>query len=247
MFFWIFQERFIFKPHLAQVLENLPDGYISLCLEGDPSTQGLWVPSHDKNSPVVVFMHGNSSSVDQQEVVIRGYHQRGYGVLLPEYPGYGRSSGTPNQANIIQALLRFMDLSKKFIDNRPLIYHGFSIGGGVACALALQYPPRRIILESTFSSIIEMSKGKGIPSILFRNPFLNKTSLLQMKDLLVLIFHGSEDSEIPVQQARSMAKLRSGIEYHEYPVGHHGLRESSYADDYWKHIEEFLSPVRNKH
>ncbi|MCK5490075.1 MAG: alpha/beta hydrolase, partial [Gemmatimonadetes bacterium] len=54
-----------------------------------------WV-SATRPAPVIVFTHGNGELIDywlDEFEVVRGW---GLGVLLVEYPGYGRSSGSPS-------------------------------------------------------------------------------------------------------------------------------------------------------
>ena len=56
-------------------------------------------------APVLVFTHGNGELIDywlDEFEVVRGW---GLGVLLVEYPGYGRSGGNPSEASIA----RFVD------------------------------------------------------------------------------------------------------------------------------------------
>ena len=50
--------------------------------------------------PVVIFAHGNGEVTDYWVGALDGFRERGIGVLLVEYPGYGRSTGAPSEASI---------------------------------------------------------------------------------------------------------------------------------------------------
>jgi hypothetical protein len=47
--------------------------------------------------PIVIFGHGNGEVVDYWLSALNGFRERGIGVLLVEYPGYGRSAGSPSE------------------------------------------------------------------------------------------------------------------------------------------------------
>src|SRR5688572_22627082 len=50
--------------------------------------------------PVVVFAHGNAELIDHAGDIVEGFARLGVGVLLVEYPGYGRTAGTPSIASL---------------------------------------------------------------------------------------------------------------------------------------------------
>jgi hypothetical protein len=62
------------------------------------SIESLFLPARDAGTgpkPLVIFAHGNTALIDDWLTALDGFRQRGVGVLLVEYPGYGRSTGTP--------------------------------------------------------------------------------------------------------------------------------------------------------
>jgi hypothetical protein len=67
-------------------------------------TEALFLPattdSPGTKQPVVVFGHGNGELTDYWLTALSGFRERGIGVLLVEYPGYGRSAGSPSEASI---------------------------------------------------------------------------------------------------------------------------------------------------
>lgn len=56
--------------------------------------------------PAVVFAHGNAESVDDWLGVHRGYLEAGVSVLLVEYRGYGRSTGSATAKNLAADAVR---------------------------------------------------------------------------------------------------------------------------------------------
>ncbi len=74
-------------------------GIEALSVAADGATiEALFLPASDAAvgpKPLVIFAHGNSALIDDWLTALEGFRQRGVGVLLVEYPGYGRSTGTP--------------------------------------------------------------------------------------------------------------------------------------------------------
>jgi hypothetical protein len=56
------------------------------------------------SKPVMNFGHGNGEVIDYWITAFDGFRERGIGVLLVEYPGYGRSTGSPSGVSIRAAV-----------------------------------------------------------------------------------------------------------------------------------------------
>jgi fermentation-respiration switch protein FrsA (DUF1100 family) len=211
------QERMIFPRQYAnpRALPGPPDGVTSLW---SPAPDGTRVEawffaaedvSAERPGPVVVFFHGNGELIDDQLPLAAFYVAQGVSVLLPEYRGYGRSPGTPSQAAIVADMTRIYDelAARPEVDRGRIVFHGRSLGGGVAAALAAARPPAALILESTFTSLAALARTRGLPeSLCLQRP--------------VLILHGADDVLIPAAHGRSLHASAPGSTYVELP-GHH--------------------------
>src|SRR5580658_2359487 len=66
--------------------------------------EALFLPATDESNapakPLVIYAHGNGEVTDFWVTALDGFRERGIGVLLVEYPGYGRSSGKPSEQSI---------------------------------------------------------------------------------------------------------------------------------------------------
>jgi len=165
----------------------------------------------------------------------------GFAVLLPEYRGYGRSDGEPSQAAIVEDAVYFFDqvVENKNIDKRRIVYHGVSLGGGVAGQLARHRPPTAMILQSTFANIAEMAWQYAAPPFLARHPFYTDRVLADL-DRPVLIFHGSEDRIIPVENGRRLDRVARNSRYVEYQCGHNNFPGRGNGIKYEEAIKGFL-------
>jgi len=59
-----------------------------------------------KPAPVVIFAHGNAELIDFWPEELRQFTSIGLAIFLVEYPGYGRSDGSPSQERPMIILLK---------------------------------------------------------------------------------------------------------------------------------------------
>ena len=194
-----------------------------------------------KPAPVVIYFHGNAELIDQQERIVEGYSKLGLSVFLPEYRGYGRSAGKPSEKEIGADMIRFYDrlIQRGDVDPSRIVFHGRSVGGGVAADLAVRRAPAALILESTFSSIASMALKFGAPPFLLKHPF-RTDRVVEALDVPILIFHGTRDTVVPVSHGRRLHKLARGSTYVEYNSDHNDFPGDGNDEAYWREIQAFL-------
>lgn len=178
--------------------------------------------------PAVMFFHGNGALIDYSLNIADIYTSLGVSVLLPEYRGYGRSGGRPSEGGIAADMIRWHDWLAKQpgVNTDQVIYHGQSLGGGVAGALSRSHPPAALILHSTFTSITAIAAHMGVPAFLVRNKF-HTDEVLKSYQGPLLIMHGLQDTAIPVAHGRELARIAATHAiYIEGPGGH-----NDYPDD----------------
>jgi fermentation-respiration switch protein FrsA (DUF1100 family) len=249
---FMIQDRFIFPRSLSAASAEpgaTPRGGESIWIDAGTADKPIkveawYIPapgsSAEYKAPAVVYFHGNAEIIDWCPDRTRGWTQRGYAVLIPEFRGYGRSGGSPSQAGIVADALRFYDLlaARPEIDAARIIMHGRSLGGGVACQLAAARPCAALVLESAFTSVASMSWSMGVPSFLVKHPFHNDRVLAKL-DRPVLLLHGQSDTIIPPSHARKLHEISRASMLIEMPGGHNDFPRS--WDNYWAAIEAFLS------
>ncbi len=196
--------------------------------------------SEDSPAGLVLFAHGNAELIDGQAWVFAGFRKLGYSVAMCEYRGYGRSDGSPSQADITkdqQAMLTAL-LARPEVDRERVIFFGRSIGTGVACALAQEHAPAAILLLSPFRSLRSMARGFFAPEFLVRDPFDNQAFLGQYPGP-VLLMHGTSDQVIPIEHSKSLEKVAANATLRSFDCGHNNVPVDS--DEFWQVVQEFLT------
>lgn len=171
--------------------------------------------------PAVIFAHGNAEIIDQWPETLKKFTELGIGVLLVEYPGYGRSKGSPSQKSITEAFVAAYDvlIARKDVDPSKIILLGRSIGGGAVCALAAKRPSAMLILMSSFISTKSLASKYFVPGFLALDPFDN-ISTVRSYSGTVLVIHGKNDELIPYRQGVALFNAAKRGKMLTYNCGH---------------------------
>jgi len=200
-------ERFLYYPE--RIPGDAPLPYwargaqeIWVTTEDGVKVHGLWW-DEPAGAPVVLFFHGNAQDVFQWSPVHDELAPLECRMLLMDYPGYGKSEGEPSEKALYsdgRAALQW--LRDNGVDDGDIVVFGKSLGGAVACGVCPGLTLRGLVLESTFTSLLAVSKD------LF--PFMQGElpgedvyhSAARIKDIHcpVLVVHGDADALIPVSE-----------------------------------------------
>jgi fermentation-respiration switch protein FrsA (DUF1100 family) len=191
------------------------------------------------SAPAVIFAHGNAELIDFWPQELSGFTSLGMGLLLVEYPGYGRSGGTPSQQSVTQAFLSAYDtlVAREDVDPSRIVLFGRSLGGGAVCALAAKRPSAALILMSAFTSVKSFASKFLVPSFLVKDPF---DSLVTVKSYTnpVLVMHGRHDTIIPYKHGVALYRAAQRGEMITYDCQHNDCPPSWKI--FWRDVESFL-------
>ncbi len=199
-----------------------------------PPKQGSPCPA-----PAVIFAHGNGDLIDYLAEYYKPFTNLGVGLFLVEYPGYGRSAGSPSQGSITETFVNAYDIlaAKEEINSSKIVLFGQSLGGGAVCALAEKRPSAGLILMSPFISAKKMASGYFVPGFLLLDKFDN-ISLVKKYSSPILIIHGNHDEIIPYSHGVTLSKVAKSCEFITYNSGHNDCPPNWGV--FWKDVEGFL-------
>ncbi len=207
-------------------------------------TEAWFLPPDPMNnvepSPAVIFAHGNGELIDFWPDELKRFNHFGIGVMLLEYPGYGRSEGKPSQKNITETFNNAYNIliERKDVDPAKIILFGRSLGGGAVCTLAADRPSAALILMSTFTSARSFAKKYLAPGFLVRDPFNNLT-VVRNYPKPVLVFHGKFDEVIPYSHGMALCKSAPHATMITYESGHNDCPPD--WEIFWRDLETFLN------
>ena len=189
--------------------------------------------------PLVLFFHGNGEVIDFLPQQVAGLCRQGLHVLLVEYPGYGRSAGSPGEGSITASALAAYDAMAKRTDVDPtrIIAFGRSLGGGAACALSRQRPVAALVLQSTFTSTRPFARQFLLPGFLLRDVYDNLAAVRSFAGP-ILVAHGTRDDIIPFWHGQELARAAAHGHFLEFACSHNDCPPDE--DAYWESVVGFL-------
>lgn len=203
-----------------------------------------WRPPYP-GKPVVVWFHGNASSIATSRDETRLLASNGYGLLLAPYRGYGGNPGEPSEEGFYRdgrAALEF--LGNRGIEPSQTIIAGNSIGSGTATQMAREFEPAALILVSPFSSLPDVV-SEALPifpvRLLLRDRFDNASKLPALR-MPILILHGDADDVVPFALGQGLAQTNEKAEFVPFSGIGHDLsfwREAQEAQLDWLSRQRF--------
>ena len=216
-FMWVFQRRLIYLPSQAvpDVATALPGAVEVTFPTEDGLTLAAWLlpARRDSNGATVILFIGNAGNRSDRAPLAQALADRGYGVLLVDYRGYGGNPGSPTENGLLadgRASVAYLE-TRPDIDADLLVYFGESLGAAVAIGVAEQRPPAALVLRSPFASLPEIGSVHYpfLPiSLLMWDRFPNVERIPGI-DVPILIVAGSADSIVPTDQSRRVYEAAS--------------------------------------
>ncbi len=173
---------------------------------------------------VVLYFHGNRQNVNRYAPYVPWFTRNGYEVWMPDYPGFGKSTGELSEEILYEEALQVYKMARAKYEPSQIIIYGKSLGTGIASQLASIRDCKHLILETPYYSLTSLLR-----------PFLWMYPLGRMMHLKiptheylakvtapVTIFHGTDDGVIPHRNARRLQKVfKPGDEFISIPNGSH--------------------------
>lgn len=226
---FLFQSRLVYFPEVGRALVATPRAmgldFEEVRLAADGATlHGWWVPANAPRGAVLV-LHGNAGNISHRLEYLAMFNRLGYATLIIDYRGYGKSSGTPSEDGTYrdgEAAWRHLIEARKLLP-QDIVLFGESLGGGVATWLALEHPPRALVLASTFTSAPDLGAQvyPWLPVRWLARIEYNNLERIPRIAAPVLIAHSKGDDIIPFSHGQALfGAAREPKQFLELRGGH---------------------------
>ncbi|HEV3145215.1 MAG TPA: alpha/beta hydrolase [Gemmataceae bacterium] len=206
------------------------------------------VPNWKPEQGAVLYCHGNSGNSSDRIGWIRNWILHvGLPLLIFDYPGYGKSTGTATETGCYtSADAAYAWLTEQMkIPPEKIVLHGESLGGGVAVDLASRRPHRAMVLFRTFPTLPDVAQRlmPWLPANwLMRNRFDNLTKIADCRGP-VFMAHGTADRLIPFAMAHRLFDAAS--EPKRFFAEEGKDHASDHPDELYDAVRRFLEEKAN--
>ncbi|MBN1870191.1 MAG: alpha/beta hydrolase [Candidatus Omnitrophica bacterium] len=172
-----------------------------------------WLIKAPAASSTLIFLHGNAGNIGDRLGKIGLFHRMGLNILIIDYRGYGNSEGYPTERGVYKDALAAYDYlrAREDLKGQKVIGYGSSLGGAVAVDLAAKRPLTCLIVDSTFSSAVDIAKiiYPFVPAFLIGTKLDSQTKI---KDVMIpkLFIHSVEDTMVPIALGKKLYDAAPG-------------------------------------
>ncbi|NIV18470.1 MAG: alpha/beta fold hydrolase [Woeseiaceae bacterium] len=204
-----------------------------------------WYVHVPESRGTVLFLHGNAGNISHRLDSIAIFRDLGFDVFIIDYRGYGQSEGKPSEEGTYrdaEAAWQYL-VDERSDDPARIVIFGRSIGGGVAAWLAARHRAAALILESSFTSAIDMAAHLY--------PFMPVRLISRLKypvvdyvagvECPVLIVHSRDDEIIPFFMGKALYEAAPTPKTFLELRGDHNMGFLLSLDRYREGLETFIT------
>jgi fermentation-respiration switch protein FrsA (DUF1100 family) len=225
---YLYQRKLLFVPDTARpdVRELGIAAVQEITLETPDGLRLLtwWLPP-EPGRPVVVYFHGNAGHLGFRATRMGLFHAAGFGVLYPEYRGYGGNPGDPTETGLFtDARTAMAFLAAQGIAPARTVVFGESLGTAVATRMASEHPIAALILESPFTSIADVAQSHYpyVPAKALLKDRFETLAFIGTVKAPILMMLGERDTIVPPAFTRRLYEAaREPKTLWVAPEGHH--------------------------
>jgi len=174
---------------------------------------GWLFPRNDAKVTLLVH-HGNAGNIADLHVLLSLLLTMPANVLVYDYRGYGKSESSPSVAGVCEDAIAAYDFVATNLPRVPIVQYGESLGGALACYVALRRRTAGLILQSAFADIRSIAIDSYPifalwPRSLFALPFYDNREAVRQFDGPLLLLHGKLDKDVPRAHANALFNAAS--------------------------------------
>jgi len=209
-YIYLFQRNLLYHPSVNGYQEDkINFDYKEIFIQNKEGIKlKAWLHEKDLiNKKTIIFFHGNAGNLRNRNYKLNELSKFNVNFLIVAYRGFSGNQGKPSEQGLYEDATSTLDWLKiKGVREKNLILYGESLGTAVAIETAQNKNLAGIILESPFTSMIELAQ-KYYPVLPVK--FLLKDKYETIKKLSninspLLVLHGKLDSIVPFSMGKKV-------------------------------------------
>ena len=241
---FLFQGNLLYHPTTDNYLQNQVEREpaeiekVKITTKDKINLIGWFYNRNLEEFKTILFFHGNAGSLENRTYKLNHFKNLNLNFLIIAWRGFSGNKGKPNEMGLYEdAKSAIKWLKAKGIKEKNIILYGESLGTGVAVEVAQNKNYAGVILESPFTSMVNMGK-KYYPffpvNLLLKDKF---ESYKKINNIFVpvLIMHGKVDKIVPYDMGKKMYELANEPKF---------FYSQEYGDHMIEYDEKLLSALK---
>jgi uncharacterized protein len=207
------QRKLLYFPYAREVapaLVGLPNAQIVYLQTDDGETLLAWFIKPSPGMPLILYFHGNANGLADRGLRFQKLTESGDGLLAVEYRGYPGSTGRPSEDGLLRdGEATYAKALTLGVPAASIVAMGESLGTGVAIDLAARHKIGALVLDSPYSSIVDVAAARFwmFPVRLLMVDTFRSDEKIGQVSAPVLMVHGTADATIPIHLAEKLLAL----------------------------------------
>ena len=203
-----------------------------------------WYFKKNPKFKTILFFHGNAGKLDNRVYKLNELSKLELNYLIVAYRGFSGNAGKPTESGLYEdANFAKIWLNKNGVKDKDIIIYGESLGTAVAIDLASRHNFSGIILESPFTSMLDLAQ-KYYPifpvKLILKDRYESRKKLNDIKSP-VLVMHGKKDKIVPFYMGEQILEALSSPKFSYFNDNDDHMME--YNEDLLGSIKNFLVQV----
>ena len=203
-----------------------------------------WFSFSDTNKKTILFFHGNAGTLDARIYKLNELKKINTNFLIISWRGFSGNNGKPTEQGLYKDAQKAVEwLEKKGINKKNIILYGESLGTGIAIELATKDEYSGIILESPYTSMIDMGKRfyPFLPISILQKDKYNSLKKLNMIKSPILVLHGKSDTLVPFYMGKKIYDVANEPKYYYFPDFDNHMM--TYDQDMLRTLSNFVNEI----
>jgi len=245
IFLFFYQRKLLYHPGENNYLD---DASLNHKIEKVyiPSDQKLvaWYFKKNPKYKTLLFFHGNAGKIDNRIYKLNEFSKLDINYLIFAYRGFSGNEGKPSEKGLYKdarAVKYWLNLNN--IQDSEIILFGESLGTAIAVDLAKEFDFSGIILESPFTSMVELAK-KYYPYLPVKLVLKDKYETIRKLDKInspILIMHGGKDTIVPFEMGLKIYETANSPKYKYFNDQDDHMMD--YNEDLVQSIRNFIKTI----
>jgi fermentation-respiration switch protein FrsA (DUF1100 family) len=198
----------------APAAAGFPEAEERVLTTADGEKVIVWHVPARPGRPVILFFPGNGDFLAGRVSRFKGITSDGTGLVALSYRGYAGSTGSPSEEGLLRDGAAAYAFTAARYDPSRIVAWGFSLGTGVAVAIASEHPVGKLILEAPYTSTIDVAASLFpiVPvSLLMRDRFHSDRRIAGVT-VPLLVMHGDAGERLfaMAREPKQFVRFRGG-------------------------------------